>query len=207
LNGNHSRLQIHLLKTMFDRFRAFCERSASFSEEEFAYMQGLLLPKTFRKGEYLLREGEVAKFGVFVANGCLRSYTIDSKGKEHILQFAPEDWWIGNLESAMTGKPSAYFIDAIEDTDVLLQDQFSFQSMMKLPGFSTAFREGIQKSASAKDKRILESLSASAEERYIAFLHKYPSIAQRVPQHMLASYLGVSPETLSRVRKQMSRKK
>ena len=193
---------------MFDKFRAYCERTAHFTEEQYAFMESLFVPKNFKKGEFLLREGEIAKFGVFVVKGFLRSYIIDHKGKEHILQFAPENWWIGNLESAMNSVPSAYFIDAIEDTDVLVQDRPAFQKMMEeLPAFSSSFHTGIQKSASAKDKRIIASLSASAEERYTGFLQKYPSIAQRVPQHMLASYLGISPETLSRIRKQMSRKK
>ena len=193
---------------MFDKLRAYCERHAHLTEEEFALMQTLFLPRTFRKGEFLLREGEVAKYGAFVVSGCLRSYTVDNKGKEHILQFAPEDWWTGNLDSARNGTPSAYFIDAIEDTDVLLQDRASFEKIMKnIPAFASGFHSGIQKSAVAKDQRIIASLSASAEERYTGFLQKYPTIAQRVPQHMLASYLGVSPETLSRIRKRMSRKK
>ena len=141
-----------------------------------------------------LREGEIAKYGAFVVRGCLRSYSVDQKGKEHILQFAPEDWWTGNLDSAQNGVPSAYFIDAIEDTDVLLQDGPSFRKMIeKIPAIGSAFLKGIQKGAAAKDKRIIASLSASAEERYTGFLQKYPSIAQRVPQHMLASYLGISP--------------
>jgi len=193
---------------MFDKLRAYCERNGHLTEEDYALMQTLLIPRTFKKGEFLLREGEISKYGVFVARGCLRSYTIDKKGKEHILQFAPEDWWAGNLESFRNQAPSAYFIDAIEDTDVLLQDSSSFQKIMEdIPAFASYFHKGIQKSAAAKDQRIISSLSASAEERYTGFLQKYPSIAQRVPQHMLASYLGVSPETLSRIRKQMSRKK
>lgn len=193
---------------MFDKLRAYCERSTHLTEEEYAFMQNLVLHKNFRKGEFLLREGEVAKYGAFVATGCLRSFTVDNKGKEHIVQFAPEDWWIGNNESIRTGAPSSYFIDAIEDSDVLLLDRASFQKIMEnIPAFASLFQAGIQKHASAKDERIIASLSASAEERYIDFLQKYPSIAQRVPQHMLASYLGVSPETLSRVRKQLSRKK
>lgn len=193
---------------MFDKLRAYCERSTHLTEEEYAFMQNLVLHKNFRKGEFLLREGEVAKYGAFVATGCLRSFTVDNKGKEHIVQFAPEDWWIGNNESIRTGAPSAYFIDAIEDSDVLLLDRASFQKIMEnIPAFASLFQAGIQKHASAKDERIIASLSASAEERYIDFLQKYPSIAQRVPQHMLASYLGVSPETLSRIRKQLSRKK
>ena len=194
---------------MFDKLRAYCERhTTTITEEEYALMQSLFLPKKFKKGEFLLREGEISKYGAFVTRGCLRSYTVDTKGKEHIVQFAPEEWWIGNIESMRSGSPSAYFIDAIEDTEALLVDRPSFQKVIEnVPAFASSFHTGIQKHANAKDQRIIASLSASAEERYTGFLQKYPSIAQRVPQHMLASYLGVSPETLSRIRKQMSRKK
>jgi CRP/FNR family transcriptional regulator, anaerobic regulatory protein len=192
---------------MFDKLRSYIERQGHFTEEEYAFIETLFSPKSFKKGEFLLREGEIAKYGAFVVKGCLRSYTVDNKGKEHVLQFAPEDWWTGNLDSARNGVPSTYFTDAIEETDVLLQDYDSFRKMLEIPAISSSFHMGIQKSAVAKDQRIIASLSASAEERYIGFLKKYPSIAQRVPQHMLASYLGVSPETLSRIRKKMSRKK
>lgn len=192
---------------MFDKLRAYCEQRTHLTEDEYAFMENLITQKTLRKGEFLLREGEVAKYGAFVARGCLRSYTVDNKGKEHIIQFAPEDWWLSNTESIRTGTPSAYFIDALEDTDVLLVDASSFQKIMQnVPAFASLFQAGIQKHASVKDERIIASLSASAEERYVDFLDRYPAIAQRVPQHMLASYLGVSPETLSRIRKQMSKK-
>lgn len=193
---------------MFEKLRAYCERRAHLTEEEYALMQSLFVPRSLRKGEFLLREGEVSKYGVFITKGCLRSYTVDNKGKEHIIQFAPEEWWTGNIESMRNNAPSAYFIDAIENTDVLQQDRATFQTMMdNIPIFASMFHLGIEKSASAKDQRIIAALSASAEERYKGFLEKYPTIAQRVPQHMLASYLGISPETLSRIRKQMSRKK
>ena len=193
---------------MFEKLRAYCERQAHLTEEEYALMQSMFVPRSFKKGEFLLREGEVSKYGVFVTRGCLRSYTVDNKGKEHIIQFVPEEWWTGNLDSMRNNTPSAYFIDAIENTDVLQQDRAGFQAMMdNIPVFASMFNLGIQKSAGAKDQRIIAALSASAEERYKGFLEKYPTIAQRVPQHMLASYLGISPETLSRIRKQMSRRK
>jgi CRP-like cAMP-binding protein len=178
------------------------------TDETFAVIQSLFQPRTLQKGDFLLREGEVATHGHFVTKGCLRNYVIDNKGKEHIVQFAPENWWMTNLESISKGVPSLYFIDAIEDTDVLMMSKPSFERLLNsIPGFSTAFQTGIQKSGAAKEKRIIASLSATAEERYNDFLATYPSIAQRVPQHMLASYLGITPETVSRIRKKQSLKK
>jgi CRP-like cAMP-binding protein len=153
-------------------------------------------------------QGEVAIHGALVGKGCLRSYSIDNKGKEHLLQFAPEHHWITNLDSIRSGSPSTYFIDAIELSELFLIDVQSFGIMMqKVPAFAASFQTGIQKHAAAKDKRIIASLSSTAEERYSDFIKTYPTIAQRVPQHMLASYLGVTPETISRFRKKLSRKK
>jgi CRP-like cAMP-binding protein len=148
----------------------------------------------------------VATRAAFVASGCLRSYVIDDKGKEHIVQFAPETWWLSDNASLASGSPSQYFIDAIADSEVLLIDPPSHQQLLqRVPGYAQAFQTGIQKHSAAKDLRIVNALTTSAEERYLAFLATYPSIVARVPQWMLASYLGISPETLSRVRKSLSR--
>jgi CRP-like cAMP-binding protein len=193
---------------MFEILRAYFERSFPVTEENFLLLKSVLIPKKLKKGEFLLREGEVAKFGAFVTKGMLRSYVIDNKGKEHIIQFAPENWWISDKAGLVDGSPSAFFIDAIEDSEILLIDINGHLTLIeKLPGYATSFRSGIQKRAAAKDERIVSSLTATAEERYNDFLATYPSIAQRVPQHMLASYLGITPETVSRIRKQASRKK
>jgi CRP-like cAMP-binding protein len=142
-----------------------------------------------------------------VAKGCLRSYTIDTKGKEHIVQFAPETWWLADAVSLINKTPSQYFMDAIENSELMLIDAEEHQRLIdNVPAYATAFRTGLQKHAAAKDQRIVHSLSASAEERYLAFLQMYPSIVQRIPQWMLASYLGITPETLSRIRKDLSQK-
>jgi CRP-like cAMP-binding protein len=162
---------------------------------------------SLRAGDVLQRAGEIATHAAFVAEGCLRSYVIDGKGKEHIVQFAPENWWLADAASLMTGTPSQYFIDAVEDSSLLLIDPPSHLRIVEqIPGYATAFQTGLQKHAAAKDLRIVSALATSAEERYQEFMRTYPSIALRVPQWMLASYLGVSPETLSRVRKGLSRK-
>jgi len=191
----------------FDVLRAYLEARAAFTEDEFAFMRGLFRPLTLGSGEFLQRGGDVARGGAFVARGCLRTYVIDPKGKEHIVQFAPETWWVADANSFLTGAPSPYFVEAIEESDLLLIDPASHREIVeRVPGYAAAFRTGLQKHAAAKDHRIVSALSASAEERYEEFLKTYPSIAQRVPQWMLASYLGVSPETVSRIRKNRSRR-
>lgn len=121
--------------------------------------------------------------------------------------FAPETWWLADNVSLATKTPSSYFVDAIEDSEVLLIDPASHEELIeKVPGYAAAFRKGLQKHAASKDQRIVKSLSSSAEERYLDFMATYPSIATRVPQWMVASYLGVSPETISRIRKKLSQK-
>jgi CRP-like cAMP-binding protein len=192
----------------FGVLRAYLEARASFTEDEFALVSSVFVPATLDSGDFLQRAGEVAKQAAFVAHGCLRSYVIDAKGKEHIVQFAPETWWLADSVSMSSGTPSEYFVDAIENSDLLLIDPAGhFKLIQEIPGYARSFQAGIQKHAAVKDRRIVNALSASAEERYLAFLETYPSIVQRVPQWMLASYLGISPETLSRIRKNLSRKK
>lgn len=186
----------------------YFERSFPLTETDKALIKSVVTSRKLKKGEFLVRAGEVAKFGAFVTKGFLRSYVIDSKGKEHIIQFAPENWWISDKTGMSEGTPATFFIDAIEDADLILMDLAGHLTLLqKLPGYSDSFRAGIQRRAVAKDHRIISSLTASAEERYGDFLETYPNIAQRVPQHMLASYLGVTPETVSRIRKQASIKK
>jgi len=191
----------------FDVLRAYLEARASFTDDEIAFIRARFLPSTLRAGEFLQRAGEVSRYAAFVASGCLRNYVIDGEGKEHIVQFAPETWWLADVISLSTGAPSQYFIDAIEDSELLLIDPPSQQQVVdQVPGYAAALRTGLHKHAAAKDQRIVTSLTASAEERYLEFMDRYPSIAQRVPQRMVASYLGVSPETISRVRKNLSPK-
>jgi CRP-like cAMP-binding protein len=140
-----------------------------------------------------------------VASGCLRSYVIDTKGNVHIVAFAPEDWWLGDTSRFLSGEPTKLFFDAVEASDLLLIEYPAHQRMLdRIPAIAAAYRVGMERLAAARDKRVISSLSASAEERYLEFAAKYPTLLQRVPQRMLASYLGMTPETLSRIRKKLA---
>jgi CRP-like cAMP-binding protein len=189
----------------FGVLRAYLQDRATLTEDEFDFIRARFLFARLRAHEYLQQAGAVATHAAFVAKGCLRSYVIDPDGKEHIVQFAPETWWLADNVSLTSGAPSQYFFEAVEDSELLLIDPPSHEKIVEsIPAYATAFRRGLQRHAAAKDERIVSSLSASAQQRYLDFLKTYPSIATRVPQRMLASYLGVSPETVSRIRRKLA---
>jgi CRP-like cAMP-binding protein len=189
----------------FDVLRAYLAARAAFTDDDFEFLETVFVPRRIGAGDFLQRAGEVARWAAFVASGCLRSYVIDAKGKEHIVKFAPETWWVADNTSLTAGTPSEYFIDALEDSEVVLIDTPSHQRVLAhVPAYAAAFSNGVQKHAAAKDRRIVSSLTGSAEERYLEFLQTHPSMAQRVPQTMVASYLGMTPETVSRIRRKLS---
>jgi CRP-like cAMP-binding protein len=191
----------------FDVLCAYLRARATFTDDDVSFMRTVFVPRRLAAGEYLQRGGDLARHAAFVARGCLRSFVIDAKGKEHVVQFAPEEWWLADAISLNSGTPSQYFFAAIEDSDVLLIDVQGQQQLVdRVPGYSAAMRAGLQKHAAAKDLRIVKALSATAEERYLDFRQTFPTVAQRVPQWMVASYLGLSPETVSRIRKSLQQK-
>ena len=193
---------------MFDLLYKKISAITPLSEEEFAYFKTLFVVKKLRKRQYFLQEGDVCKYQAFVAKGLLRSYTVDKKGSEHILQFASEGWWMADLSSYLTNETSFLNIDALEDVELLLLTKPSWeQAMKKIAALEHYFRIIIQNHLVATQKRLLQSLAETAEEKYSRFLATYPDCVQRVPQHMIASYVGVSRETLSRIRKQVSERK
>jgi CRP-like cAMP-binding protein len=193
--------------SVFDPLRAYLQSKAPFTATELDSLEGLFVPSRLHPGEFLQRAGDPVRHAAFVAKGCLRSYVTDLNGEEIVLEFAPENWWIGDRTFLTGGTTCECFIDSIGHSDLLLFDQLSHQRMVEcVPTFAAMFRVAFQKYAAAKDQRIVNALSLSAEERYLDFLKTYPAIALQVPQRMVASYLGVSPETLSRVRKHLSQK-
>jgi CRP-like cAMP-binding protein len=186
---------------MTDIFEKYIHEKVNVTDEEYKIIRDAFVTKKLKRKQYLLQEGDVAKYIAFVTKGILRSYKIDVKGNENILQFAPEEWWITDRESILTGKPSEYNIDAIENSELLLTTWKDFKEVgEKVPAFRQLDERLHQNNIIAAQKRIHAAISYTAEENYNEFINTYPQIVQRVPQHMIASYLGLSPETLSRIR-------
>lgn len=163
--------------------------------------------KKIGKHETLLQEGEVCRNTFFVEKGLLRMYSIDKNGKEHIIQFAPENWLIGDRSSLYFNEKSKYYIEAVEDSEVLfLQPDFFSKLLEEFPNTIEKNDLIIQKHVKSLQDRINSLLGETAEERYMKFIKMYPDLLLRVPQWMIASYLGITPESLSRVRKELAKK-
>lgn len=179
----------------------------SITNDEFEFCKTLFIPKKLRKRQYLLQEGDICKYTVFVEKGSLRSYIIDSKGSEHILQFSFEGWWISDLGSFLNGTPSKFNIEALEECELLLVSRPSWELLLqKIPAFEKFFRILTQKNLIVTQKRLMGNMSETAEEKYRNFMNDHPGCMQRVPQHMIASYLGITKETLSRIRRHIAEK-
>lgn len=187
---------------MFERILTNVARHIQLTPEEVTYFTSLIKTRTIRKRQYLLQAGDVIRQEIFVNQGCLRSYEVDDKGQEHIVQFAPEDYWTGDMYSFLTGEPATKHIDALEDTEVFLIEKGQLLVLFdKVPRFDRFYRLLLQKAYVSLERRISENMTLSAEERYDRFVQRYPSLEQRLTQKHIASYLGITPESLSRIRK------
>lgn len=188
---------------MYDLILRHIARHVTLSPVEEAFFTSLLRHRTLRKRQYLLQAGEVCRHENFIIKGCLRAYTVDAKGETHIAMFGIEDWWISDLCSFITGTPATQHIDALEDSEVLSIEKDDLEKVfLRIPQFERFYRLLLQNAFVSYQRRVLGSISQTAEEQYLSFIQKYPLLDQRIPQSQIASYLGITPETISRIRKQ-----
>ncbi len=193
---------------MADILRSHIEKRVTLTDAEFDLCRGFFVPKKVRKRQFLLHEGEVCRNIAFVTDGSLRAYSVNHKGEEDIIQFAIADWWISDLNSYLTGLPATYTIDAILDSEVLLLERAARETLLEaVPKMERFFRFLLEANYIASHQRIHDSLSSSAEERYLKFMKTYPALAEQIPQGYIASYLGITPQSLSRIRRELSQKR
>jgi CRP-like cAMP-binding protein len=187
--------------TVFEIFKAYVQKRSQLSEDEFKQIERIARIKKLRKKQYLLQEGDVSRDYAFITSGLLRTYSVDEKGNEHIIRFAMKDWWISDRESLLSGQPSRFNIDAIEDSTILMFAKPQMDELLDtIPAFNRMITDILNKSFITSQNRIHEAISSSSEAKYQNFVSRYAEFALRVPQSMIASYLGIAPETLSRLR-------
>jgi CRP-like cAMP-binding protein len=160
--------------------------------------------RRIKKRQFILQEGDVSKFNTFVLEGCFKMYMVDINGKEHNLQFAIENWWIGDIGSFHSEKPSKLYIEALENSIILqIKKEDQLKLFVDYPKFNRIFRVFTENALISTQQRVLQNISSTAEERYLDFLERYPYFLNRISNVQIASYLGVTPEFLSTIRKRL----
>ena len=189
-------------------FLAYLKNYISLTPAEESILAEKLKHRKYLKGQYIVQEGDICRYQTFVAKGKTRTFYLDEQGKEHIVMFGIENWWTGDLGSFITQKPADFNVQCLSNTEVI---QISYQNTEQLykdiPKIERFFRILIQNAYVNTQKRIVRNYSLSARERYILFCEEHPEIVQRVPQYMIASYLGITREFLSHIRKQIANQK
>lgn len=192
---------------MFTEIDAYVAKHITLDKKELDYFHSLLKYKKIKKKKFLLQAGEVCDFEAYIIKGCMRIYFIDENGFEVDLSFSVEDWWVSDINSFITQTPADLFIQTLEDCEILTISYKNKEKLYeKIPKFERLFRIMIQRGYNTAIKRLISTISKPAEERYLDFIKKYPTIPQRVPQHLIAAYLGISAEFLSKIRKKLSKR-
>ena len=198
---------MQLQRPEFQNFIAHLRQRVVLSDDEMEMILSKVQIKRLRKREVFIALGEVCRHEAYVNKGVLRAAYLDEKAHEHVVQFAFEDWWIADMLSFLTGQPSRTFIDALEDSELLIIDRADAEWLYEqVPAFERAFRLLLQNAFIALQSRFMDSLSLSAEVRYTQLIKRFPHLELRVAQHHIASFLGITPEALSRIRKSIVNK-
>jgi len=193
---------------MFESLARYLSEKGSLTGDELKLVEQVCIPKKIRKHQYLLQEGEISHHNNFVVKGCFRLYRIGNDGQEHVMRFAIENWWINDYYSYQSGQPTKCYIDALEHSELLMIEKKDFDGLIeKIPNFKNLIKNLNERNFEVNQDRIFSNISETAEEKYDNFIKTYPTIYKRIPLHMVASFLGVSRETLSRVRKQNTTKR
>lgn len=186
---------------MYQQLKESFQEHVSLSDEEWEICKNNFRPKRMLKRQFLLQEGDVCRELAFVEKGALYSYSVDSKGIQHVIRFAFEGWWMANLQSFFTKKPTRLNIEVLEDSELLVLDRKNHEKLLdEISAYERYHRIIVQNAYVALQQRVENALGLTAEEKYSRLIKQNPEFMNRVPLNLVASYLGMSPETLSRVR-------
>jgi len=174
--------------------------------EEIEAVKTAFIERRIKRRQFILQEGDICKLNTFIVEGCFRMYFVDEKGKEHNIQFAVENWWIGDIGSFHSEEPSKLYIEAIENSVILqIKKQDQLDLFVNYPKFNQIFRVFTENALVAYQRRVLQNISSTAEERYLDFVKRYPYFFNRISNVQIASFLGVTPEFLSAIRKKIAK--
>ncbi len=182
----------------------YIDKYIQLTEEEVSILQSKIVYRKYLKGQYIVQQGDICKQSSYLVAGCTKTFYMDNKGQEHIIMFAIEDWWVSDIGSFITQSPADYNVQCLENTDVVQFPYHSQEALLEaIPKFERLFRKMLEKALVSSQKRIVQGFSMTAKEQYLQFRKQYPTIEQRVPQYMIASYLGITKEFLSKIKSQL----
>jgi len=187
-------------------FLQYLKRYIDLTNDDEAVLASKLKHRRYLKGQYIVQAGDICRYNTFVVAGKIRTFYLDDNGNEHVISFGIEGWWVGDLGSFITQTPADFNVQCLENTEVVQISYDDLQELYKtIPQLERFFRLIIQKAYVYSQRRIVRNYSLSARERYLLFCEEYPEIVQRVPQYMIASYLGITKEFLSTIRSQIAK--
>ena len=182
----------------------YIDKYINLTTEEKSILISKTTPRNYLKGQYIIQQGDVCKTANFITSGCTKTFYIDKEGQEHIVMFSIEDWWTSDMGSFISQTPADFNVQCLENTELI---QFSYDALeelyVEIPKLERLFRKIVERAFVASQKRIIRNFSLSAKERYLIFRENYPKIEQRIPQYMIASYLGITKEFLSKIKSQL----
>ena len=190
----------------YSSFLNYINKYIDLTEKEIVFLRSNTNYKKYLKGQYIVQQGAVCKHTNFIISGCTKNFYVDQQGQEHIVTFAIENWWSADLSSFITQTPSDFNVKCIEATEVI---QFTYQNQdeifQNIPKMETLFRKLLEKALVSSQKRIVNNFSLSAKDQYLYFKKQFSTIEQRVPQYMVASYLGITKEFLSKIKTELAK--
>jgi CRP-like cAMP-binding protein len=182
----------------------YINKHVNLTADEEAFLTSKVSYRKYLKGQYIVQQGDVCKYECFVISGCTKTFFVDEEGQEHIVMFAIEDWWASDLGSFITQTPADFSVQCIENTEFIMFSKDDIEDLYsEIPKLERFFRLIIERAFVASQKRLIRNFSLSAKDRYLYFKKQYPKIDQRIPQYMIASYLGVTKEFLSKIKGQL----